>query len=406
MAKQSRRKNRRGRRRAIIAKQERKGLRVSVFTSPQVKEGQVTLGEDLRLVRSALLYADEVELISPGASSLQPFAGLAETGDVDASALFSSLDDTVISQITDGDHPPELIKQVFAILPTILSWPEDRRRAVISEAQEVQYIKGLQDVQAAMGEAGQIAHELRASAGATELDLAISDGALSVASAGFSIDHPVDEQVQWYADRLRSALSSPAGALLLDERTVELMREQEFTPKFDLVGERANRAATGTGLIERLPVFPDASMADVLAVREELAEGRVQYRVAVKRLASQLASAPFDETVSNEIDELWNDEVRPELRSMQDTVRLSRLAKNTGRDIVNNYRSEVISSSVLMVAVESLAQLSWTTSGAAAVGANVAWQATAQVLRARADVQKHELFYLLDVDKHLGSSGL
>ncbi len=80
-------------------------LRVAIVTSPGSTGGEIDLRHELRLIRSALLYADEVELVSPASEML---AGLHEfsqgTGD-DFLALMLSLDDSTMASLGAGAFP-------------------------------------------------------------------------------------------------------------------------------------------------------------------------------------------------------------------------------------------------------------------------------------------------------------
>jgi hypothetical protein len=404
MGKQSRRANRRGRRDRLAATHQDSGLRVSVFTSPNVAAGEVSLTKDLRLVRSALLYADEVELISPGASMLATLRPMSRAGEIDGIQLLSQLDDETLQRL-GLEQSPDQVRQVFDVLPRIMSLPETQRRMVLPLEIEQGLKEALSDLQPALAKAGDIADGVRTRAGSPDLDLAISAGVLKLDSFGFDMDMATQDQVNWYAERLRTALASHAGTLLLDEETVRFLHELDVDTPSDTVVNRATKAAAGTGLLERLPTFPDAPMDEILEVREALADGRSRYRVAVKHLATELSSTALDEALPSEIDEVWHDEVAPALHSMGETVRLSRLAWGAAKRLATDYKS-VVTGGSLIVAIESLAQLSPTSTGAIAVGTNVAWQATAEVLHARAEVRKRDLVYLLDVHRKLGGTAI
>lgn len=404
MGKQSRRPNRRNRHSRIKVRQENGGLKVSIFTSPSVVGGEVSLKNELRLVRSALLYADTVELVSPGATMLSTLNPLSGAGDVDPSSLLSQLDDETLTRL-GLERSPNEVRQVFEMLPKLMSLPEEDRRAVLPRDAEQELLTGLAELQSAMATAGDFVGGVLKRSGSPELEIALEKGVLTVDSAGFRSEMQTEDQIEWYAARLRSALGNPVDTLLLDERTVKFLQDMDVDAPAETVRDRATRAAAGSGLLERLPTFPDAAMNDVLEVRDALAEGRSRYRVAVKRLAAELSSTALDETLPAEIDEVWRDEVRPTLLDMQKTVRASSLARGTARRLASDYKS-LLTGGTLIVAIENLAQLSPTTTGSIAVGTNIAWQATAEVLHARAEVRKRDLVYLLDVHRRLGGAAL
>jgi hypothetical protein len=55
-------------------------LKLAVVTYPGLDTDGPSLARDVELVRASILYADEIELISPGAAMLASVLRLAETG--------------------------------------------------------------------------------------------------------------------------------------------------------------------------------------------------------------------------------------------------------------------------------------------------------------------------------------
>lgn len=148
--------------------------------------------------------------------------------------------------------------------------------------------------------------------------------------------------------RLLGALRAPNTTVLFDGFAIALARGQAVN---ELAQSRSLRAVTGAGLLERLPTFPDAPMSMVLEARDELTEGRSAYRRAVKDLTGKLISSAFDETLPSEIDELWNDTVRPELRAMKRTISASQIARATGGRLINE---KLTAGSSIAVTIASL----------------------------------------------------
>lgn len=80
---------------------------VAIVTAPYVATDRVFLRRDLRLVRAAIMYADHVQLISPGAQMIQQIAPLRNATGRDAAVMLRSLDDTTIAYLSDGEGLPE-----------------------------------------------------------------------------------------------------------------------------------------------------------------------------------------------------------------------------------------------------------------------------------------------------------
>ena len=75
---------------------------------PYVATDRVFLRRDLRLVRAAIMYADHVQLISPGAQMIQQIAPLRNATGRDAAVMLRSLDDTTVRTFPTAKPPGRL----------------------------------------------------------------------------------------------------------------------------------------------------------------------------------------------------------------------------------------------------------------------------------------------------------
>lgn len=238
---------------------------------------------------------------------------------------------------------------------------------------------------------------------AQDIEMALDAGSVSMISKGTRFEDPIDQQVSWFRDRLTEALGDPGTHMLMDGPSTAFLRDSEVYPDGlpTVAATRSRHAAVGTGLVEKLPTFPDAPMDHVLEAREELAEGRAKYRASAKHLADKLESSALDATLPSEIEELWLDDVRPRLEDLRRSVSKTRVAYETGKRLI----TEGFGLPTMAVAVANLpdlaALLPSTAAAAGAVG-RVAAAGVAEVFKARSAVRQHDLVYLLDVDRKLG----
>src|SRR5699024_1925973 len=149
--------------------------------------------------------------------------------------------------------------------------------------------------------------------------------------------------------------------------------------------------------------FPDAPMSQVLEAREELSVGRARYRASVEGFAGQLQSSALDATLPSEINELWHDEVRPTLVDLKKMASKTRIAVETSKRLV----TEGYGLPTLAVAIANVpdlvAMLPTPAAAIAAVG-RLAAAGAHEAFQKRAEIQNHDLVYLLEVDKRLGSN--
>lgn len=366
------------------------GTRATIAVTPQRDESaqRISLETELRMVRSALLYADRVELIAPSVSMVWALRPLADVSDDNVLRRIASLDPrTFVALGMPATHVTEAKKMMRRAA-------RQRPGSAFREQMEREWLP----VVGAMREQANLA--LTADDAAT-FDLALKSGALVIHGEKFTYDGDTDEQVDWFIGQIEAGLADPSSALMLDSFTAERVR-QEKALSFSGEGTaaRSRRATLGTGLIERLPAFPDAPMALVLEARDELEEGRAKYRSATKTLAATLESHALEETLPHEIDEVWNDEVRPALESLDKSVSATQLARETAKAVV----AGKVSPSAVVVGVGSLATgvLPAVSTPALEAGvAGIAFQALATVVKARSERRKHDLVYLADLQRRL-----
>lgn len=374
MGKKSRRPSRQKRREP---NRGREGLTVTVGVSPRVKpSGQPSLGNELRLLRSALLYADHVDLIAPSASWMQDFRPLRSVDADDPWGTITAL-------------PPETLRRIG--VENVI--PRDFRRAMRKLGARSADDPDRMDLERQWREAipsmKRRAEEVFDSAESEQIDMALDVEAVTMISEGTRFEYETDHQIDWFRDRLVKALEDPRAHVLLDDATTEFLRESDVLADglSDVARTRSRHVAVGAGLVERLPTFPDAPMEHVLEARLELAEGRVRYRSSVKRLANQLQSTALDATLPSEIDELWHDEVRPCLEDLRETASKTRVAKEAGKRLV----TEGYGLPTLLVTLANLpdvAAILPTAAGTAAVAGRIATAGAAEAFKAHSIVKR------------------
>jgi hypothetical protein len=119
-----------------------------------------------------------------------------------------------------------------------------------------------------------------------------------------------------------------------------ILREEQ-AELHPLTAEHALRAATGTGLVARLPAFPEAPMDTILEARSELAEPLVRYRKGVIDLSVKLMSGPLEPALKAEVNDLRRDEVQPTLVSLRRDLSVTRLAKDAAFNLATDAKALV-----------------------------------------------------------------
>ena len=414
MGKQSRRasrRNRPSRGRTRITVGPRDELKITVLTSPSTEVGGVSLNEDVRLVRSALLYADSVELVSPGALLLAGMAVEAQRGPGFLLDLLDGLDDGALKQLGLSDDPTQM-RDLLALHKSYGAMSRAERRRRLDPAEDRQLRALMREVDSLLGPSSQdfatTVNRLWDEAGASDLSAAAEAGLLTISSDAFNL-HTSGDAMAEYVETIQCLLQDPKAHLMFDQQVsalvTALMRETG-TGLHPLTQSHAAQAATGAGLIERLPAFPDAPMELILEARDNLAEALGPYRKAVVRLAASLATAPPDPAYEVVLSDLWRNEVQPALSDLQGGLRSSSILRAAATSLASS-PDAVAKATVgagLLFGVTTVADInSW--AQLAMTSAPLVVATAAQALKDRSEERRNqegrELFYLLDVEEAL-----
>lgn len=374
-------------------------LRVSIITSPRSNAGGPVLHRDVELVKAALLYADEVELVSPGAAMLSVVGSLAEGGVPALIQLFGSFDDETLGFLNQGKPMPDNFRKVLPLLPMMLN-PDFAKLAGIEED-----VKGFtsqfEDVQAQLTE---VAEDLISGAGADELIPALESGLLTLDTAGIEAAD-TDAMIEHFVGIIQRRLRDPRRKVLFDADTASLAQsliaESGVDQTLDL--RRAGQAAVGSGLVSRLPAFPNAQMEEVLALRADLTAPLTRYRASTLDLSASLSPA-LGEDLEAQVDDLWRAKVAPSLLEIEETLAEHSLVRELARRATSDIKTLLFGGAGVYMGVTASASfpVAATVLAGAALGATpVVGQAAWSTVDAHRAASRHELFYLYETDRRL-----
>jgi hypothetical protein len=349
-------------------------LRVAVVTFQNPQEPN-SLRYDVELVRSAILYADHVEVVS--------LAGM----------LFAA----VLSARLQGQPPAagfSKLMRVEVLRPFRQTFANKLRGARGNALERVvdDILSGLES-------------DLRQN-GADELIKATTAGIVSMRDWGSRYES-ADGRVGRWVEVLRDMLTDPYEHFLLGDQVdvvVKALIDDGTISPNAMALKHAGEAAVGSGLIARLPAFPQAPIDELLDLRSDLSSSLTRYRSAVVRLSSQLQSRSFDPEVRAEIDDLWNYQVAPVLAELEELFSQHALVREIARTTGKDLKTLIIEGAALYAAVAESHVLGSIVAAAVATAAP-ALQATVDgtlsASQSRRALKGHELFFLYEVQRRL-----
>jgi hypothetical protein len=306
--------------------------------------GSLDLQEDLALVKASLLYADRVKLCSLGASVLSGIAQFQEVSTEEQAKL-------VVRFLPDLEPSMNSQQIHFFEAAVGLRGREEKRRISKRTRREI-----LAMVSESGGELEAMVLEQHRAAGIEGFREAVNSGVLEV--------HPFR---QTSAQSLIEATIRGGGNLLYGLDLTDLLKEfldqvksaveDGFTyPMFDdLTGDfvaeairlgliRSSKASIARGqysglsgeLLQRLPLFEEATVAEVLDIRRELQGPLRGFRLAVSDFSSQIRPAGWEPGFAEEADALFREKVQPEIERIEVAVRENRSLEEFARKVVRH----------------------------------------------------------------------
>lgn len=378
-------------------------LEVCIATSPGSIGRSLSLKQDIDRVRSALLYADHIELISPGAVMLASVMQLGVASESELLDLMVGLSAAGVLNAGGGtDLDPESRDQVAAIA-ALLRLPAGLNGDVDNALEQVREMltPGLAPIR-------EVAVQMFEGSGLEELIPALDCGLVELSRSGMTDDMDPSESVEQYAEIIKKRLLNPRKRLLLDETVHSLVTAMVNEGHVNLPSARlrtVGEGEIGSGLISRLPAFPQASTDELLELRSELQHPLTRYRAAVAGMAKETAVGSALIT-QDDVDQLWLERVAPALADLREEFSehsfVREVARTVGRDIgtVVSFGS----GGVLWMGLEHANSLNaWLHAAAAAAvpATRIVAASRAAQAEARSNAGRHELFFLYEVDQRL-----
>ena len=376
--------------------------------------GSVTLEREILAIRAAILYADEIEVISPASEMLMGMNALAQDTSAPVLGILRALDADTLDKMSGGKG--EDMKAVLDNLPLFLDPRVESALEALDNEQAETYRRlssGLKEM------AEDSSQELRdqlatmnANAGVPELAAATKTGVVKLKPL-FSAEDSWDEEVlvERYAAEVFDLLTDGSRHMLLDHGTTQfarvLINEKRVEPSA-LALPNALEALVGTGVITRLPTFGETPADELLDLRRDLMGPLSRYRRAAASLGEKMRVGPLDDEAQADVDHLYRTEIAPSLDEMREHLAEHGLVREFARAIGSNIKEVIIGGAAMPglvfgihaltdLAAVATAGLTPGVAGTAALGVQ-AWQKQRDAV---ASVHGNDLYYLHELDRKM-----
>lgn len=296
-----------------------------------------SFSEDVKMVRSALLYADRVEMFSAGTSMLRQMKEFTADGDLDLTLRMYA----IMAQTESIDLSTRT--QLMALIHVMETYAERRQmfnrssRRNNPEFRKVDSLfnESLKSLRRVGNETKRTVERMWLNYGGNELDFAVEAGLLAIndewADALIENMDSVDEA----AEILGEAITTAKGNLLFDSMAGGLARAMHkegrlILPNFHQTNIRTTRL--GNQMILLLSNMAQVDVEKVLEVKKEVSASLTSYRRSTRSLQEKLKEDALSPHLDEEIEQLWFDDVSVQVEELTQAVYDSKLG--TVKDVV------------------------------------------------------------------------
>lgn len=380
---------------------------IAVAATPEGGSGsdlRRALINEIRLVKSTILYADHISICSPTLVMLNSTRWIADANQQDRFAFLKRVGPSL-----GLDREPEDLDRMQQLLA--LPRRERRRLGLPPELSR--------DFDRSWDEVRRVVDGLWDETGASEIQTAIDAGLVTiedlniggseletvsqiVAAAAGAEDFDLDAMTALFVQRLHELITGADSSYpVFDDAVGSIVEAGLGTGLFRATStsmSRGSRAGVASGLIAMLPSFSNASISELIDIRKELEKPLIRFRASISEMSRGMSSNFYEDEFNEDIEQLYVEFVAPALLEINETVAGSSMLRSFSDQVLRS-PAGVVSGGVA-VGVATLGDLPAFIAGAAVATTpliRAAWESHL----AREDVKRHKLYLLYRTENEL-----
>ncbi len=396
-------------------------LHITIGTHP-AKE--LSLEQEIKLTKTALLYADRVKLYSLTSSALKMAS---QFGNLPLSYRLRVLEQ--VTPVISSHTGSEKLVDFFS------SFRELSNKRYLS-SKELVFKKQVEKMlNSQWDEIQQVASKIIQNSRIGELDKAIEDGILELHTfkntntndtvANFMADSieaaavvstgikrkstPQDDEIiSEFVEHVFDSVSSGGFTYpLFDEQTASLVRagireNKVSVPEFGL--DRGKQMGLVKHLFEYLPTFDNATIDEILDIRRELDKPLTRFRKAIINFSQDIKSAAWDKDFPPEVDKIYYRDVKPALLDIEESVKSNKFLVALIRKLAEKPAVLPVGSlfSMAISQISSLPNEIAASLGIGVASASLIYEAYDEWAKKKQTTEQNLLYFYYGVDKRLG----
>lgn len=295
----------------------------------------VSFEEDIRLIKSSLLYADEVELIGMAEYTIFKYLPMSLNGSDDIEIVLTNL--ITILKAFDSNKSKEAVIKIENIYEQIKPYLPLLNKKKKRNKHELLIQLKLKDLE------NQFRTQLKDSCnmflnapGATDIKSLLDKGIISVydySYNGFSLD----ELLGGYFANLLGTIKHGGSYPLFDSicsNVVSSVVKNEFLDFGKIDKEIIRHAGIANNILSTLPTLEKATIDEILDFKKDMQVPLCNFRKAIYGFSESISSMPWDDDFCYECLKLYDTEVMPKVNELNELSSETSVLKNFGKQVL------------------------------------------------------------------------
>lgn len=295
----------------------------------------IDLQDDMKLIKSSILYADEIELIGLVEYALYKYLPCTVFGNEELDVLIPAMC-SFLQSIEIGDQD-EILRELQSAELTLQKYAPSLKKKKHRSKQEILAQMRLKQVEKECKGQFEIAmQQILSTSESQALRDWIKRGIVSVYDYGFK-DFNVDKLTGGYFANLMNVMYNGTAYPLFDKQSGNLIQSVVKTNLLDIgnLDEHVLRhAGVASGILMTLPTLENATVDELLDLKKENIVPLNNFRSAMYQFSDEIKSLPWDINFQYDCIQLYNKEVVPRIQEINEVMTQTNVLKNLGSKVL------------------------------------------------------------------------
>ena len=345
-------------------------LQITIGSYPT---NSLNLNQELKLLKAAILYGDQVEIYSLKASMFRLIRMLKDISLPLQIRIIEEISPYLMGEIEYAAFQEKLViyKKAITIKPASKPILILQRKfshdwlKVIKVIEETVQTSGLEDIERGIKKGIVKLHTFENAKNQQQaVEFLVDCIALASHSPLLAERQPKMEVrneplLQEFVQGMFSAVNNGSSLPLFDGQTSSLInagvKEGIITPSITIIGN-AKHSALASDLLERIPFFEDATIDQVLEIRSELERSLIRFRGAIISFSETIKSAAWDKDFPLDADNIFRKDVAPAILDIEDATKSNKVIINIIRGLAERPLT-MVSGSAIGLAISTFSGL-------------------------------------------------